>query len=126
MKLNMKSINAETIYNLLDNGWIFVSDLGENLEYFERVFFSHLKKKYVKRIDRKIFVKKSEQLYSLLKNLGMDLIKNIIYDSIIVLTFKKSEGEITFGFFSLNNDSEAKNIETLKEISERILNENSF
>lgn len=102
-------MEAQEIYNLLDNGWVYCdySDL-----YFENAFFSHIPKKYVMRIDGSTFIKKSRKLYSILKNWGADMDR---YDSIVMIYLHRDKNmRKIVDVYSLRRS------EILKEIAERI------
>jgi hypothetical protein len=85
------------IYNLLDTGWIYVKF---NNEYFNKAFISHIPKKYVKKIDNYIFVKKSKcimyNVFSILFCLFFILCNFWILDYYSIL-----QGTIKYYFFSI-------------------------
>lgn len=108
-------MNKEEVYNLLDNGWIYVDTNDDH--YFRKVILERLKKRDVIYYDKLLFIKKSPKLYKILKNIGMD---TSIYDAMIILTFRKEDDEIKLNLYSL------KIADTLDDISERILNNTRF
>lgn len=107
-------MESKDIYNLLDNGWIYVEFSDP---YFDRTFIANLPKKYVKRFDNFLFVRKSRKLYSILETMGMDLSK---YDSTILIHLGRDSGEIKLDIYSLNNS------DRLIDISRRIMEKKIF
>ena len=113
-------MEVKEIYNMLNNGWIYVIQNEDN--FLKNIFFHWLDPKDIRKFNNKIFVKKSEKLYNILKNLGMNI---SLYDSLIAITisFNVDERTVKFDLYSLKNfkDPEVK----LREISQKI-KENNF
>lgn len=101
------------IYNLLDTGWIYVKF---NNEYFNKAFISHIPKKYVKKIDNYIFVKKSKSVYESLNIMGMNMEE---YDSIVLIDLKKENDKISIDYETIDIP------ENLLNITKRILDNRS-
>jgi hypothetical protein len=108
-------MNKEEVYNLLDNGWIYVDTNDDH--YFRKVILGRLRKRDILYQDKLLFIRKSPRLYKILANIGMD---TSIYDAMIILTFRKEGDEIRLNLYSL------KIADTLDNISERILNNTRF
>lgn len=102
-------MEVKKIYNLLDTGWIYVKFEDD---YFNNAFVLNIPKKYVKKIDNYIFVKKSKSVYGLLEILGMDMTQ---YDSTIIINMNKVNGKIMIDYESLQIP------ENLLKISQMIL-----
>lgn len=108
-------MNKEEIYNLLDNGWIYVET--NEPDYFKKVILDQLQKEDISYNSGKIFIRKSPRLYKILTNIGM---KISTYDSIVILTFHKDADKIEVNLFSINSP------DTLSTISEKILKDSIF
>ena len=107
-------MESKDIYNLLDNGWIYVKF---DDPYFDKVLIENLPKKYVKRIEDLIFVKKCKKLHKKLEIMGADLSQ---YDSTIIIQLIQEPGKIIFNYQSLDNSH------NLIEISKKIADKSIF
>jgi hypothetical protein len=94
------------IYNLLNSGWIYCvvrnDYYGKILNQFETT-----------KVENMVFVKKSEKLYYVLKNLGVN---PDTYDSIVIIIFDKTDTDFKINVYSLGNGKK------LKEITQDIIN----
>lgn len=88
----------------MDKGWIYVKF---NDEYFSSSFISNIPKKYVKKIDNYVFVKKSKSVFNLLYVIGMDMSQ---YDSTIIIELNKENGNIGVKYESLQMPENLINI----------------
>ena len=108
-------MDKQEVYNLLDNSWIYIQINDNNdMDYFKNLILKSLNKKDLKYYDNRLFIKKSEKLFNIFKNIGMDTSN---YDATIIISFKIIDNnKLKFDFYSL------KNAETLDNISEKIIN----
>lgn len=103
---------------MLNNGWVYIIK-NEN-EFFKRMFLELLDKEDIKNIDNKIFIRKTDKLYNILKDLGMDV---SLYDSLIAMAFNVYRNTLKFNLYALKN---SKDVDVkLQEISQKI-KENNF
>ena len=111
-------MNIQEIYDLLDHGWVYVRTQDkDNRKYLDKVLLKRLKTKDIKETIHGLFIRKSDKLYKILKNMGMDI---SIYDSMVIISFLKGNREIQFKLYSL------KEGENLYEIANKIINNNDF
>ena len=111
-------MEIKEIYDMLNNGWVYIIQ-NEN-EFFKRRFLELLDKEDIKNIDNKIFIRKTDKLYNILKDLGMDV---SLYDSLISIDFNVHRNILKFNFYALKNSINAD--VKLQEISQKI-QENNF
>lgn len=111
-------MEIKEIYDMLNNGWVYIIQ-NEN-EFFKRMFLELLDKEDIKNIDNKIFIRKTDKLYNILKDLGMDV---SLYDSLIAMAFNVYRNTLKFNLYALKNSKDAD--VKLQEISQKI-KENNF
>lgn len=114
--MNVKT--SQDILELLNSGWIYI----EAPLQFMKFVFSVIPESDKFQYKKGWFIHKSELLYKMLKNLGMDTNSNI-YDSCILIYVDVLDNYYSMSMFSLKDNT---NFDNFDKVSEGILKSEIF